>query len=146
MSPYSKDAKQTRERPRRSRVLLEYLYNPSCPSWEEGLTRLLEVLEEEGLKDHVEVRRVLVPDEETAARLRFPGTPTYRAQGEDLFGDTPRERGDHEACRAYITPEGRVSPIPSRAMLKGAIRSRLRLAVQDPRESQGREKEVTWPE
>lgn len=121
-------------------MLVEYLYSPSCPSWKEGLTRLLEVLEEEGLKDHVEVRRVLVPDEETAARLRFPGTPTYRALGEDLFGDTPADRGDHEACRAYITPEGRVSPIPSRAMLKGAVRSRLRPAVQDLGEGQGTER------
>jgi hypothetical protein len=52
-----------------------------------------------------EVRMVAVNTDEEAQRLRFPGSPTVRVDGEDLF-PVPDRTGYALGCRMYVTPEG----------------------------------------
>ncbi|MDP9457487.1 MAG: hypothetical protein M3Q49_19915 [Actinomycetota bacterium] len=44
-----------------------------------------EVLAEEGMEEEAEVKLVKIRTDEEARRLRFPGSPTVRVDGRDLF-------------------------------------------------------------
>jgi hypothetical protein len=61
------------------------------------------VLAEEGLEAEVEL--VAVNSDVEARRLRFPGSPTIRVDGRDLF-PTPEREDWRLVCRVYATPEG----------------------------------------
>ena len=63
--------------------------------------------------------REIVSDED-AERERFPGSPTIRADGEDLF---PTDEPPSLTCRIYVLPDGRFSPTPD----PGAVRAALGL-------------------
>ena len=61
------------------------------------------VLEEKGVDAEVEL--VGINTAEEARELRFPGSPTIRVDGEDLF-PVP-ERAEYAlGCRIYASPEG----------------------------------------
>jgi glutaredoxin len=62
-------------------VKVEVLYFDGCPSYAAAEKTLRGVLKERGL----EVEMVAVETDEEAGRLRFPGSPTIRVEGEDLF-------------------------------------------------------------
>jgi hypothetical protein len=70
-----------------------------------------------------EVRLIAVDSDEEARRLRFPGSPTIRVDGEDLFHVAGREDW-RLGCRVYATPQGlRGSPTAEmlrEALMKGA--------------------------
>jgi hypothetical protein len=102
-------------------VRVNFLYFEDCPSHEQALARLREVMAEEGVAGEVEVIRV--ETEEQARELRFAGSPTIRVDGQDI--DPPGEAGYALTCRAYHLEDGRISPLPSRDMIRGALRSRL---------------------
>jgi len=53
---------------------IQFLYSEDCPSHEAALSRLQQVLREEGIEAEVRVREV--ETEEQAIRLRFAGSPT----------------------------------------------------------------------
>ncbi len=60
-----------------------------------------------------------VNTDEEARKLRFPGSPTIKVDGEDLF-PVP-ERGEYAlGCRMYATPEG-LRESPTARMLKEAL-------------------------
>ena len=105
-----------------------FLFSRACPSHEEGLELLREAARASGVTLEVEVVEVL--DDEDAARLGFPGSPTYLAAGRDLF-----LREEHgalpavDACRAYARPGGRVGPLPHLDDLAAALREAARRAV-----------------
>ena len=69
---------------------VEVLYFDGCPTYETAVKTLEEVLFEEGSE---------------AEGLRFPGSPTIRVDGDDLF-PVPERAGYALGCRTYITPEG----------------------------------------
>lgn len=71
---------------------------------------------------------VEVRDEEEARRLRFPGSPTIRVDGEDLFPMPAPRYG--LACRIYLT-EGGTRAYPPRALIVEALRARLRKGIND---------------
>lgn len=98
---------------------VEFLYWEECPSYAEALVRLREVLSEEGVNSQVEVIRVDTEDQ--AQRLRFPGSPTIRFDGVDMA--PPAEEGHGLSCRVYLTDDGRVTPLPSKEMIRRALRS-----------------------
>lgn len=104
------------------RLRLTYLFSRSCPSHEEGLAQLREAAAANGIA--LEVEAVEVASDEDAARLRFPGSPTYLARGRDLF---PREDLGHaltaDACRAYARPGGRIGPLPHPDDVAAALRA-----------------------
>jgi hypothetical protein len=98
---------------------IELLYWDGCPSHPEALTVLEAVLAERGVATPVELHEVRTQEE--AESLRFPGSPTIRFDGRDVdpAGATSKPS---LTCRIYYLPDGRVSPVPSRAQLEGALR------------------------
>jgi hypothetical protein len=84
-------------------VKLEILYFDGCPTYREAEEALWEALRAEGLEAQVVL--VAVETDEEAARLRFPGSPTVRAGGRDLF-PVPERPAWALGCRTYATPEG----------------------------------------
>jgi len=97
---------------------IEILYFDGCPTYLEAEKALRKVL----AREDAEVELVAVDTDEEAARLRFPGSPTIRADGADLF-PVP-ERAEYAlGCRMYATPEG-LKGSPTAGMLKEALMTR----------------------
>ena len=65
------------------------------------------------------VEMVAVNTDEEAERLRFPGSPTIRADGRDLF-PAPEREDWRLGCRIYATPEG-LKGSPTAEMLREAL-------------------------
>ena len=101
---------------------IEFLYWEECPSHEEALARLREVLAEEGIRAPIEVVRV--DTDEQARALAFPGSPTIRVDGADIAPPGPIPQG--LTCRVYHTEDGRVTPLPTREMIRRALRAAAR--------------------
>ncbi len=98
---------------------VSFLYYEECPSYDIALERLREVMAEEGLPDDVEV--IKVETEEQAHKLRFVGSPTIRVDGQDI--DPPSDPRYALTCRVYRLEDGRISPLPSKDMIRRAFRS-----------------------
>jgi hypothetical protein len=96
---------------------VEVLYFDGCPTYETATKTLREVLAEEGLE--TEVQLVAVKSDDEAGRLRFPGSPTIRVDGEDLFPARKREDWGL-GCRVYATPEG-LKGSPTAEMLRKVL-------------------------
>jgi hypothetical protein len=99
---------------------VELLWWEGCPSYPETLSDLERGLAEEGVE--AEVESVEVTSDEQAEAERFPGSPTIRIDGEDVF---PVD-GERFAlcCRVYRLRDGRPSPTPDPEDLREAIRRR----------------------
>ena len=101
----------------RHSLKVRFLYSEDCPSHEEALQRLRSVLQEEGVEPDLEIVRV--DTFEQAEKERFPGSPTIMIDGNDICPS--RNERFAPACRAYILEDGRVSPLPSIAMIRKAV-------------------------
>ena len=71
------------------------------------------------------VEREIVDDAD-AEREAFPGSPTIRVDGEDLF---PVDEPPSLTCRIYVLPDGRFSPVPDAGALREALSSRGALGL-----------------
>jgi hypothetical protein len=98
-------------------VNIEVLYFEGCSSYEVAEKTLREVLERRGVMAQVVL--VAVNTEEEARQLRFPGSPTIRIDGDDLFPIGEREDW-RLGCRVYATPEG-LRGSPTAKMLEEAL-------------------------
>ena len=100
-------------------MTVELLWWEGCPSHPQTLADLERILLEEGIS--AEVRRIEIEDDEQARRERFPGSPTIRIDGEDLF---PAEEGEPYSltCRVYRLRDGRISPTPDPEDVRDAVR------------------------
>jgi hypothetical protein len=96
---------------------VEILYFDGCPTYEAATKTLRAVLAEEGLE--AEVQLVPVNSDDEAGRFRFPGSPTIRVDGEDLFPVAGREEW-RLGCRVYATPQG-LRGSPTAEMLREAL-------------------------
>ena len=97
---------------------IEVLYFDGCPTYKKTEETLREVLAAEGMEAEVEL--VAVNTDEEARRQKFPGSPTIRVGGRDIF-PTPEREDYRLGCRIYATVEGlRGSPTPEmiRTVLK----------------------------
>lgn len=101
-------------------IPIRVLYYEGCPSHEMALEDLRQVLDEEGIAAEITLEKV--ETEEQAERLRFPGSPTILIKGRDIDPPPPDTRFAL-TCRAYRMEDGRVSPLPSPAMLRNALRA-----------------------
>jgi hypothetical protein len=103
-------------------VDIQFLYFEECPSHDEALRRLREVMQEEGIETSIEI--IKVETEAQAQELRFIGSPTILISGRDIVSPTV---GNHYrlACRVYTLEDGRISPLPSREMIRKALYSVL---------------------
>jgi hypothetical protein len=94
---------------------VELFWWEGCPSYPEARELLEDVL---AGRAQIEMREVTTDEE--AAALRFPGSPTIRIDGRDV--DPAGADGPPSlSCRIYHLPDGRVSPVPSRAQLEEAL-------------------------
>jgi hypothetical protein len=98
-------------------VRIEVLYFEGCPTYETAMKSLRTVLEEEGMEADIEL--VAVDTDEEARRLRFPGSPTIRVDGRDLFPVLEKEDW-RLGCRIYATAE-RLRGAPTMEMFKNAL-------------------------
>jgi hypothetical protein len=96
---------------------VEVLYFDGCPTYEAAEKTLRDVFADKGLEADVEL--VAVNTDEEARRLRFPGSPTIRVAGKDLFPTEEREDW-RLGCRIYATPQG-LKGSPTAEMLKEAL-------------------------
>ncbi len=96
---------------------IELLYFDGCPTYETAAKTLRAVLAEEEME--AEVALLAVNSDEEARRLRFPGSPTIRVDGRDLF-PAPEREDWRLGCRVYATPEG-LQGSPTTGMLREAL-------------------------
>lgn len=83
---------------------VELLYSDGCPGHEKARRALEEALAQEGdARGGFDL--VAVNTDEDAHRLRFPGSPTIRVDGHDLFPAGERSAW-RLGCRVYPTPDG----------------------------------------
>jgi hypothetical protein len=100
-------------------IRVDFLYWEDCPSHEQALTLLHDVLDNESIPANVTVREVETDSE--AERLHFPGSPTIRVNGHDIEPNVD-ESVVGLTCRAYRTPAGKITPLPPRNLIVDALR------------------------
>jgi hypothetical protein len=94
-------------------VEVELLFWEGCPSHPAALSALRAIL---GDDVPVAVREIVTEEEAVAAR--FPGSPTIRVDGVDLF---PSDEPPSLTCRVYRLADGRFSPTPDPGALREAL-------------------------
>lgn len=102
---------------------VELLAWSECPSHPRALELLGTALHDLG-HDELSVTVIWVETDEEAQRERFVGSPSIRVDGRDLFPAGPDEPFAL-ACRIYLLPDGRVSPVPDREQMRTALASAL---------------------
>lgn len=102
------------------RVAVAFLFWRECPSHEEGLRRLRQAAEEEGVE--LDLKVVEVETEEDAQRLAFVGSPTFRIAGRDIDPEGAAGQPYRLTCRVYTRSDGRPGPLPDLAQLRQALR------------------------
>jgi hypothetical protein len=103
---------------------IEFLYWEECPSHPEARRRLQEVMAELGVDTVVDEIEVLTDEE--ARHLRFPGSPTIRVDGIDIDPNGALQMGTALTCRVYVLKDGRFSPVPSKEMIRRALKAAIR--------------------
>ncbi len=102
----------------RSTMNIQLLYFDGCSSWEEGLDNLKSALILEGLQATLTLVRV--ENNAEAGRLKFLGSPSFRIDGVDLWGET---RANYSlSCRVYRTEAG-LRGAPTVEMLRQELRT-----------------------
>jgi hypothetical protein len=97
---------------------ISFLYSDGCPSHHEALSRLRKIMDQQGIA--IEIETINVRTNEQAINLRFRGSPTILIDGRDI--DPSSVEGFGLACRTYRLEDGRISPLPSEAMIRKALR------------------------
>ena len=96
---------------------IELLYFDGCPTYKPAQQTLQQALSEEGIG--VRIQLLAVNSNEEAQRRQFPGSPTIRVDGCDLFPAGERQEWGL-GCRMYTTPEG-LRSTPTKAMIREAM-------------------------
>ena len=99
---------------------VELLYFDGCPTYRTAEKTLRAVFAQEDAEAVVEL--VVVNTDEEAQRLRFPGSPTIKVDGEDLF-PVPERAGYALSCRMYATLEG-LRGSPTAEMVRASLAER----------------------
>ena len=87
-----------------SAPLVEVLTFDGCPHGEPALELVARVLDESGIGANV--RRVDVPDAESAEAHRFLGSPTIRVNGRDIEPGADERDQFVLSCRIYRSEHG----------------------------------------
>ena len=97
---------------------IQILWFEGCPHHHAARELVEEVLAEKGIEASIET--IEVPDLETGERVRFPGSPTIRIDGNDVEPGY-EETGDFTPrCRVYFTPNG-YKGVPEREWVESAV-------------------------
>jgi hypothetical protein len=106
---------------------VQVLYFDGCPTFRAAVKTLRRVLADKGVRAEVEL--VAVNTDKDARSLKFPGSPTIRVDGRDLF-PAPEREDWRLGCRVYTTPEG-LRRSPTAEMIKEAL-TKIGAAGADP--------------
>lgn len=98
---------------------VEFFYFADCPSHEQALALLREVMEEEEIAASVEIIEVKTEDE--AQRYSFYGSPTICVDGIDIAPLSEYLSRPSLTCRVYRRSDGRISPLPPRDLIVAAF-------------------------
>lgn len=101
---------------------IELLYFDGCPSDQQALQNLKEVIAEDRLDATVELVKVSSPEEADARR--FLGSPTIHSDGVDLEGPEAVGSGIGFGCRVYAH-DGHLFGWPSKEHMRAALARRL---------------------
>jgi hypothetical protein len=110
---------------------IEVLHISDCPNSQAAMRLLEEVLREWASPARVET--ILVKDSAQAEALAFAGSPTILIDGKDVDPALPPPVNRGLSCRTYLV-EGRLQGIPSREMMREAIRGAAMRARTESRE------------
>jgi hypothetical protein len=99
---------------------IDFLYYADCPSHEQALARLREVLTGEGVDADIAITEVT--SDEEAEHLRFLGSPTIRIGGADIDAMAESRHDYALTCRAYTRADGRITPLPPPELIQAAVR------------------------
>jgi hypothetical protein len=106
---------------------------PGCPHTD-GATKLLRQALDDMGQGHVAVKTRVIATDDEAREHAFVGSPTFRVNGRDLFGDHRATPG--VCCRLYRTSSG-MAPLPEmralQQMLSRAVEQDLRGPQPAPR-------------
>lgn len=96
---------------------IQFLYAEGCPYNRQARLTLHEVMEEEGIRSHVE--EVHIRTVEEAQRLGFPGSPTILINSHDM------NRGGRPGlgCREYRAADGRIQGWPDKETIRWALQA-----------------------
>jgi hypothetical protein len=99
---------------------IELMYFENCPSWKEAFQHLSELINDLNLEMSILLKNIETNEE--AAKYEFPGSPTIKINGKDIF---PTNRSNFAlGCRIYDTPEG-YRGSPTRKMIEEALESSI---------------------
>lgn len=101
--------------------MVEVVTFDGCPHGAAAIELAERVVRETGVD--AELRRVDVPDDESAARERFLGSPTIRVDGRDVEPGAEGRTRFARSCRLYMTSEGLVAQ-PDERWLRDALLDR----------------------
>jgi hypothetical protein len=107
---------------------IEVLYFDGCPNHRPAIQRVRQVLAEEGLS--AEVLEVNVSEPSLAQTVGFLGSPTIRVNGLDVEPEATKADTYGIMCRTYAV-NGRREKLPSREMLRRAIRDEMAAARKE---------------
>ncbi len=105
------------------KVKVDILFWEGCPSYPKVIDRVKKVLEDLGLDYEIEFIRV--ESEEDAEKLKFPGSPTIRINGEDIQKETANPPYSL-SCRLYVI-DGKYLPAPTEDYIRRRIKDILNL-------------------
>lgn len=97
-----------------------------CPNRDAAIALVERVARTLGLEPELELLEVA--DTESAARLRFLGSPTIRIDGRDVEPGAEQPSGYAPACRIYRTSAG-VRGLPEEAWVRDALLAQTRRAA-----------------
>src|SRR6266700_466996 len=118
------------------KMRIEVLYFDGCPNHKPAVERVQELLREEGIS--AAVLEVNVREPSVAQELGFLGSPTVRVNGQDVEPEARTARDYGMMCRTYFV-NGRREGLPSREMLREAIRGAKSVVIPERRVAHDRE-------
>ena len=98
---------------------IEVLYFNGCPSYEQLLGRVRDLLGDSGIQHDVELRRI--ESQDVAIANSFLGSPTLRVDDADVEPLADRREDFGLKCRLYRTEDG-LHGLPPDAWILAAIR------------------------
>lgn len=98
------------------KVTIEFQYFEDCPNYVILLNNLFQAIH--GLEDKIELKKIIVENEETAQQIHFRGSPTVLINGNDIE-DSPAPHQASLSCRFYR------NGIPSPEMIHKKIQEQL---------------------
>ncbi|MBN1634012.1 MAG: DUF2703 domain-containing protein [Ignavibacteria bacterium] len=80
------------------KLKIEFQYFEGCPNHEKLHNNLLEAVKE--FEDKIDIKYILIDNDETARSIGFRGSPKLLINGEDIEGMTPQTEPSL-SCRFY---------------------------------------------